>query len=86
MSVAKSLDKRISGYLLHLNIKQKEAVLLVVKTFAEEETDAWKDKDFIAGIDRRTRVYESGKIKTYTLEQMETNALRYHKIHRQKKR
>lgn len=86
MRVAKSLDKRISGYLSHLNIKQKEAVLTVVKTFAEEETDAWKDKDFIAELDRRTTEYESGKAKTYTLEQMEANALRYHKIQRQKKR
>lgn len=86
MGVAQSLDKRINSYLSHLNIKQKEAVLTVVKTFAEEETDTWKDKNFIAELDRRALEYESGKAKIYTLEQMETNARHYHKTQSRKKR
>lgn len=86
MGVAQSLDKRINSYLSHLNIKQNKAVLTVVKTFAEEETDTWKDKNFIAELDRRALEYESGKAKIYTLEQMETNARHYHKTQSRKKR
>lgn len=86
MGVIKTLDKKINNYLTQLNTKQKEAVLTVVKTFAEEETPAWKDKTFIADLDRRTAEYESGKAKTFTLEQMEANARKYHKVQSRKRK
>ena len=39
MSATAPIDKKTTAYLPQLSKKQKEAVLNVVKTFAEEETD-----------------------------------------------
>lgn len=42
MGAAQVLDKEINYYLGHLSTHQKEVVLSVIKTFANEE-DAWWD-------------------------------------------
>ena len=86
MGTPRSLDKEISHYLPRLSSRQKETVLTVVKTFAEEsEADKWKDKTFIAEMDRRFAEMESGKVKTYTLEEVETEARQSYKKRRSKK-
>ncbi len=47
MATTKTLDKEINYYLLRLSPRQKETVLTVVKTFAEEsEDDLWGNKNF----------------------------------------
>lgn len=75
MGTVKSLDKEISHYLPRLSSRQKETVLTVLKTFAEEaETDRWKDKAFMADMNCRFLNTESGKVKTYTLEEVEAEA------------
>ena len=76
-----SIDKQINNYLVRLNTKEKEVVLSVVKTFAEnrQEDDLWGDKDFIAELDRRTAEYESGKAKVLTLDQLEAGARKAYK-------
>ncbi len=86
MGTVKSLDKEISHYLPRLSSRQKETVLTVVKTFAEEaETDRWKDKVFMAEMDRRFSEMESGKVKTYTLEEVEAEARQSYKKRKSKK-
>ena len=86
MGTVKSLDKEIFHYLPRLNSRQKETVLTVVKTFAEEaETDRWKDKAFIAEMDRRFSEMESGKEKTYTLNEVEAEARQFNKKRESKK-
>jgi len=86
MGTVKSLDKEIVHYLPRLNSRQKETVLTVVKTFAEEaETDRWKDKAFIAEMDRRFSEMESGKEKTYTLKEVEAEARQFYKKRKSKK-
>lgn len=75
MDTAKILDKEINHYLSRLSSRQKQTVLTVVKTFAEEgEEDLWDDKFFLAKLDSRTTEYESGKIKPLTLEELENSA------------
>lgn len=75
MGTAKSIDKQINHFLPRLSSRQKETVLTVVKTFAEEaETDRWKDKTFMAEMNRRFSDMENGKVKTYTLEEVEAEA------------
>jgi len=86
MGTTKTIDKKINSYLSHLSIKQKEAVLTVVKTFAEEEQPAWAEKDLIAVLDRRTAEYEAGNAKVFSLDQMERNARRYHKTQSRKRK
>ena len=86
MSTAKSIDKQITHFLPRLNNRQKETVLTVVKTFAEEaEPGMWKDKAFIAEMDRRFSEMESGKVKTYTPEEVEAEARQSYKKRKSKK-
>ena len=37
-----------------------------------EKLDLWKDKDFVAELDRRIEELESGKIKGVTMEEMKS--------------
>jgi hypothetical protein len=82
MSAATVIDKQINNYLEQLNIKQKKAVLTVVKTFAEEQDDYdyWGDASFVAELDRRTAEYESNKAKVYTLDEMEATAGKSYRV------
>ena len=85
MGVTKLLDKQITHYLGHLSTQQKEVVLSVVKTFAGEEEPWWNDKTYIAEMDRRFAELESGKVKGYTIEEMEAGARESHKNRKLKK-
>ncbi len=72
-----ALDKLINNYLVQLNTKQKQAVLTVVKTFAEEQVDdfnLWKDEGFVTELDKRMEELESGKVKGYTWEEVKQRA------------
>ena len=75
MGTAISIDKQIYKYVAQMNVKEKEAVLGIVKTIVEKQPgDPWEDETFIAELDRRTVEYESGKAKVLTLDQLETGA------------
>jgi len=81
MGTLKTLDKEINHYLPRLSSRQKETVLNVIKTFAEEgEDDLWNDENFIKELDKRTAEYESGKIKTVSLTELENNARKSYKV------
>ena len=81
MAVVNPLDKEINHYLPRLTSRQKRTVLTVVKTFVEEdEENLWKDKKFVSMLDNRTREYESGKIKTLSLKQLEAGAKKAYKL------
>jgi hypothetical protein len=64
MGAVKPLDKEINHYLGNLNVHQKEVVLSVVKTFAQEETDWWDAVEESAkeSIDRGLKQAEEGDI------------------------
>lgn len=83
-----AIDKQINTYLGQLNSKEKEAVLSVVKTFAENkhEDNSLEDKKFIAELDRRTAEYESGNAKVLTLDQLEARARKSYKAKTKAKR
>jgi putative addiction module component (TIGR02574 family) len=70
MVTEKTLDKEINDYLPRLSSRQKETVLTVVKTFAEED-EVWNDNEFLSELDRRTSEYERGKVKPLTLDELE---------------
>jgi hypothetical protein len=59
MSAATPLDKEINQYLSLLTDRQKEAVLTVVKTFAEE-AGADYDEAFKKELDSRYEDYQNG--------------------------
>ena len=64
METAKVLNKEINHYLAHLNTHQKEVVLSVVKTFAQEENDWWNGVEDAAkeSIARGLQQAKEGKV------------------------
>jgi hypothetical protein len=64
MGAVKPLDKQINHYLGRLNNNQKEVVLSVVKTFAQEETDWWDAVEESAkeSINRGLKQADSGDV------------------------
>lgn len=82
MAATAQIDKKITAYLPQLSRKQKEAVLNVVKTFAEEETDHWKDEAFVTEMKKRAYELESGKVKGKSWEEVKASA---HKLLKQGK-
>jgi hypothetical protein len=62
MAVVKPLVKEITHYLGNLNTSQQQAVLAVVKTFAQEDDTILTDKNFLSEIDRRFAEMESGRV------------------------
>ena len=86
MGSVKSIDKEINHYLPRLSNRQKETVLTVVKTFAEEaDEDIWKNKDLITEMDRRFAEMENGSVKTFTLEEVEKDSRQSYKNRKKKK-
>lgn len=75
MSTAKSVDLEIAQYLFHLNAKRKNAVLTVVKTFAEEQKDWWDETctEQQDAIDRALDEVKAGKLTPHE-EVMKTYA------------
>ena len=64
MSAATALDKRITQYLSHLNVKQKKTVLTVVKTFVDEQNDWWDEisEEQQQSIDKALAEMKAGKL------------------------
>ena len=64
MKTAETIDKEIFNYLPRLNIKQKQTVLKVVKTFMEDQRDWWDEisEEQQRGIDKSLAEMRSGKL------------------------
>ncbi len=74
MSTAIAINKQINTYLGLLNTRQRKAVLTVVKTFLESQHEAWQEEDYTKEMNNRFAAHESGKLKSYTLEETELRA------------
>ena len=64
MRTIKSLDEQINQYLVHLNVKQKKAVLNLVKVIVQKERDWWDEIEDNAkeSIDRALTEMKAGKL------------------------
>jgi len=64
MGVAKPIEQEITQYLPYLNVKQKQAVLSVVKTFAAEQQDWWDEisEEQQQAIDKSLAEMKAGKL------------------------
>ena len=71
---ATAIDKEITNYLPLLNESQKEAVLTVMKTFAQESFSGEYDDEFTDELNSRFDDYETGKVNGFTLEETENRA------------
>jgi hypothetical protein len=80
-----AIDKQINTYLTQLTIRQKKAVLNVVKTFAEEsEDDMWENGSYINEMNTRFKELERGKVKGYTLDEVEERVRKAYKAKKNK--
>ena len=62
-----SIEKQINNYLPQLTVKQKKAVLTVVKTFADDENTIDYNDDFKKELDSRYEEYlKGGKLVSET--------------------
>jgi hypothetical protein len=87
MGNALSIDRRINNYVAQMSVKEKEAVLSVVKAIVNGRNDEelLSDKRFIAQMDQRFKEMESGKAKLYTLDEAEAHARASYKAGKRKK-
>ena len=71
-----SLDQQITDYLALLNDKQKQAVLGVVRTFAEGplSSEHWSDDGFVNEMNSRYQDFKSGGGKASSLDEIEASA------------
>jgi predicted transcriptional regulator len=67
MGAVKPIDQEITQYLLHLNVRQKQAVLSVVKTFAAEQQDWWDEisREQQQAIDKSLAEMKAGKLMSH---------------------
>jgi len=68
----KDLRKEVKKYIDFADDKTVKMIYAMLEV--EQREDAWADEAFISEMDRRTKEYESGTAKLYTLEEMEHNA------------
>jgi hypothetical protein len=63
MGHAQSIDRKIADYVSFLSDKKKKAVLTVVKTFAEDETDLWDEmpNEIKAEVNAALKELDAGK-------------------------
>lgn len=67
MGAIKLIDQEITQYLPHLNDRQKQAVLSVVKTFAAEQQDWWDEigEEQQKAIDQSLAQMRAGKVTAH---------------------
>jgi len=71
MSTA-TIRERLFEYIRFADDKKVQAIYTMVEDEIIEKLDLWKDKDFVAELDRRIEELESGKIKGVTMEEMKS--------------
>ncbi|MFI5161581.1 MAG: addiction module protein [Sphingobacteriales bacterium] len=69
MSTA-TIRERLFEYIRFADDKKVQAIYTMVEDEIIEKHDLWKDKDFVAELDRRIEELESGKVKGVTMEEM----------------
>jgi hypothetical protein len=75
MNASSSLNEQIAYYLKKLNLRQKEAILTVAKTFVKEETNmAIYSDEFMKELNQRTLSLEAGSVKGIGWDQVKNNA------------
>jgi len=71
MSTA-TIRERLFEYIRFADDKKVQAIYTMVEDEIIEKLDLWRDKDFVAELDRRIGELESGKVKGVTMEEMKS--------------
>ena len=73
MNTASSLRDRLYDYIRVADDKKLHAIYSLLENEIVETKEWWKDKQFVAELDRRFVAMEKGKDKGYTVEQIEAS-------------
>lgn len=63
------IRQRLHHYIETAQEKKVKAIFAMIEEEIEEPGDHWKDKKFLAELQRREDAYLNGKAKTYTVQQ-----------------
>ncbi len=66
--------QKLHDYIEMADEKKIKAIYAIVEDDIEETYNYWENKNFVAELDRRTKEYENGKAKVYSLDELESNA------------
>lgn len=73
MNTASSLRDKLYDYIRVADDKKLYAIYSLLENEIEETSEWWKDKKFIAELDRRYQALETGADKGFTVEQLESS-------------
>ena len=71
-SVINDMRKEVKRYIDIADDKTVKMVYAMLEV--EQKEDEWSDEVFLAEMDRRTKEYEAGTARVFTLQEMEYNA------------
>lgn len=74
MSTA-TIRERLFEYIRFADDKKVQAIYTMVEDEIIEKLDPWKDKDFVAELDRRIEEFETGKVKGSTWEEVKAKSI-----------
>lgn len=80
VAVIKDIRKEIKKSIDLADDKTVKMIYAILEV--EQKEEAWADAAFIAEMDRRSKEYEAGTAKIFSLEEMESNARRAYKPRR----
>ncbi len=80
VTAIKDIRKEVKKYIDFADDKTVKMIYAMLEV--EQREDAWADEAFITEMDRRTKEYESGTARLFTLEEMENNARTAFKQHK----
>ena len=73
MNTVSSLRDKLYDYIRVADDKKLYAIYSLLENEIEETSKWWKDKKFIAELDRRYQALETGTDKGFTVEQLESS-------------
>ena len=80
VSTIKDIRKEVKKHIDSADDKTVKMIYAMLEV--EQKEDEWTDNAFFAEMDKRTKEYESGSAKLFTLEEMESNARKSYKVRR----
>ena len=80
VTAIKDIRKEVKKYIDFADDKTVKMIYAMLEV--EQREDAWADEAFITEMDRRTKEYESGTARLFTLDEMENNARTAFKQHK----
>lgn len=70
-----AIRHKLHNYIEMAEAKKVKAIYAILEGEINDDFSQWKDKEFIAELDRRTDEYKSGRVKGVAWEDVKNNIL-----------